>query len=414
MTTEAVLTRRELVTSWLRHNLFRGPVDTAVTLIAGSATAWLLYKTIRFVFVTGRWEIIEVNLRLLMIGRFPDVHVLRLAVTAVALSAWAGLIAGIISARQIRSGRVSPLRNRLSVARVRDLAGRFWILVVFVLLLLSLTTTAGPWITAGLSVLAAIVGRVIGPFIGRLRMGRWGGALLFVALAAVPVSLYFYIVDAVTVDDWGGFMLNLFLAVCSIILCYPLGVLLALGRRSRLPLVRLLSTMYIELIRGAPLYVLLLFANFALGFFVPEDLTPSTPTRAIVVFTLFTAAYMAEIVRGGLQSVPRGQYEAARALGLSPPRQTFLIVLPQALRNVIPAQIGQLISLFKDTALAGVAMSLFELLEVSQAITQQEQFRGQGLYGETLAFAALMFWTVSYTMSRESQRLERRLGVGVR
>jgi general L-amino acid transport system permease protein len=414
MTTESVLTRRELVTSWLRHNLFRGPVDTAVTLIAGSATAWLLYKTIRFVFVTGRWEIIEVNLRLLMIGRFPDVHVLRLAVTAVALSAWAGLIAGIISARQIRSGRVSPLRNRLSVARVRDLAGRFWILVVFVLLLLSLTTTAGPWITAGLSVLAAIVGRVIGPFIGHLRMGRWGGALLFVALAAVPVSLYFYIVDAVTVDDWGGFMLNLFLAVCSIILCYPLGVLLALGRRSRLPLVRLLSTMYIELIRGAPLYVLLLFANFALGFFVPEDLTPSTPTRAIVVFTLFTAAYMAEIVRGGLQSVPRGQYEAARALGLSPPRQTFLIVLPQALRNVIPAQIGQLISLFKDTALAGVAMSLFELLEVSQAITQQEQFRGQGLYGETLAFAALMFWTVSYTMSRESQRLERRLGVGVR
>jgi general L-amino acid transport system permease protein len=133
-----------------------------------------------------------------------------------------------------------------------------------------------------------------------------------------------------------------------------------------------------------------------------------------VVFTLFTAAYMAEIVRGGLQSVPRGQYEAAKALGLSPPRQTFLIVLPQALRNVIPAQIGQLISLFKDTALAGVAMSLFELLEVSQAITQQEQFRGQGLYGETLAFAALMFWTVSYTMSRESQRLERRLGVGVR
>jgi general L-amino acid transport system permease protein len=238
--------------------------------------------------------------------------------------------------------------------------------------------------------------------------------LLFVVLAAVPVILYFYIVDAVKVEEWGGFMLNLFLAVCSIILCYPLGVLLALGRRSRLPLIRLLSTMYIELIRGAPLYVLLLFADLALGFFVPKNLTPSTPTRAIVVFTLFTAAYMAEIVRGGLQSVPRGQYEAAKALGLSPPRQTFLIVLPQALRNVIPAQIGQLISLFKDTALAGVAMSLFELLRVSQAITQQEQFSGQGLIGETLAFAALMFWTVSYTMSRESQRLERRLGVGVR
>ena len=105
---------------------------------------------------------------------------------------------------------------------------------------------------------------------------------------------------------------------------------------------------------------------------------------------------------------------AAKALGLSPPRQTFLIVLPQAIRNVIPAQIGQLISLFKDTALAGVAMGLFELLTVSQAITQQDDFRGQGLIGETLAFGALLFWAVSYTMSRESQRLEQRLGVGTR
>jgi general L-amino acid transport system permease protein len=209
-------------------------------------------------------------------------------------------------------------------------------------------------------------------------------------------------------------MLNMFLAACAIVLCYPLGVLLALGRRSTLPLIRLLCTIYIEVVRGAPLFVLLLFANVALGFFVPEDITPSTPTRAIIVFTLFTAAYMAEIVRGGLQSVPRGQFEAAKSLGLSPPRQMFLVVLPQAMRNVIPAQIGQVISLFKDTALAGVAMSLFELLQVTSAVTSQPEFRGQGLIGETLAFGALLFWTVSYTMSRESQRLERRLGVGTR
>jgi general L-amino acid transport system permease protein len=123
---------------------------------------------------------------------------------------------------------------------------------------------------------------------------------------------------------------------------------------------------------------------------------------------------MAEIVRGGLQSVPRGQEEAAKALGLRPVRQMGLIILPQALRNVIPAQIGQLISLFKDTTLAGLAMGLFELLTVSTAITAQESFRGQRLIGETLAFAALLFWVVSYTMSRESQRLEKRLGVGTR
>jgi general L-amino acid transport system permease protein len=297
---------------------------------------------------------------------------------------------------------------------VRDLTERFWIPILVVLLLLALTSTSGPWITAGLSLLAAVVGRLFGPFVGRARLGALGGAALLLALAAVPIGLYLYVVTAVGFGEWGGFMLNLFLACCAIILCYPLGVMLALGRRSTLPLVRIVSTTYIELVRGAPLFVLLLFANVALGFFVPDELTPSSPTRAIVVFTLFTAAYMAEIVRGGLQSVPRGQFEAARALGLTPPRQMFLIVLPQALRNVIPAQIGQLISLFKDTALAGVAMGLFELLTVTSAITQQPDFRGQGLIGETLAFGALLFWTMSYTMSRESQRLERKLGVGAR
>jgi general L-amino acid transport system permease protein len=399
---------------WLRRNLFRSRVDGVITVVAAVVSGWMLYKTVRFVFVTGRWEIIERNLQLLMIGRFPEPHVLRLAVTIVALSAWAGVIAGIVHARQVRAGRVDPRDTSWSRARLLDLVERFWIPALLVLLLLSLTNTSGPWITVGVAIVAGVVGRLLGPFVGRLALGAVGGAILAIVLAAVPVGLYLYVVDAVGFDEWGGFLLNLFLAACSIILCYPLGVLLALGRRSTLPLVRVVSTLYIEVVRGAPLFVLLLFANVALGFFVPAGLTPSTPTRAIVVFTLFTAAYMAEIVRGGLQSVPKGQFEAAKALGLSPPRQTFLIVLPQALRNVIPAQIGQLISLFKDTALAGVAMGLFELLRVSQAIPQQADFRGQGLIGETLAFGAVLFWTVSYTMSRESQRLEKKLGVGTR
>ena len=399
---------------WLRRNLFRSRVDGLVTIVAALVSAWVVYKTVRFVLFTGRWGIIERNLELLMIGRFPEVHVLRLAVTLVALSAWAGLIAGIVHARQVRAERVDPSDTAWSRERVLDLVERFWIPALIVVLLLSLTNTSGPWITVGLAIVVAVVGRLLGPFVGRRELGNVGGAMLAIALAAVPIGLYLYVVDAVGFDEWGGFMLNLLLAACSIILCYPLGVLLALGRRSTLPLVRIVSTVYIELVRGAPLFVLLLFANVALGFFVPDDLTPSTPARAIVVFTLFTAAYMAEIVRGGLQSVPKGQFEAAKALGLSPPRQTFLIVLPQALRTVSPALIGQLISLFKDTALAGVAMGLFELLRVSQAITQQEDFRGQGLIGETLAFGAVLFWTVSYTMSRESQRLEKKLGVGTR
>lgn len=398
---------------WARRNLFRSPLDGLLTVVFGAVSIWLLYKTISFIFVTGRWDIIRVNLRLLMIGRFPEVHELRLIVSVVSLAAWGGFLAGLIRARQIRSGRISG--NDVSLtARAADIAERLWLPAVVVLLLLLLSSTPGPWIMVGVALIAAVAGRLLGPFAGRPKLGPAGTMILYTGLGAVPVVLYFYVVTAVGFDDWGGFMLNLFLAVCAIVLCFPLGILLALGRRSTLPLVRVVCTTYIELVRGAPLFVLLLLANVALGFFVPDSLAPSTSTRAIVVFTLFTAAYMAEIIRGGLQSVPRGQVEAAKAVGLSPARQTGYIVLPQALRNVIPAQIGQLISLFKDTTLAGIAMGLFELLNVSTAIPAQEQFRGQGLIGETITFAALMFWTVAFTMSRESQRLERRLGVGDR
>ena len=147
---------------------------------------------------------------------------------------------------------------------------------------------------------------------------------------------------------------------------------------------------------------------------MPAALAPSKVVRAIVTFTIFSAAYIAEIVRGGLQSVPTGQEEAAKALGLSPYKQTSLIILPQALRAVIPAQIGQFIALFKDTTLAGVALGILDLLNGATAITQQPDFRGQGLIIEALVFVAFLFWVGSFTMSRESQRLEKKLGVGTR
>lgn len=401
--------------TWLKYNLFRSPRDAIVTVVAGAVSIYVLYRTFNFVFVTGRWDIVRVNLRLLMYGRFAEVHVLRLAVTVVGLAAWGGLVAGIVHARQARADHgQTPRPAPFSAARIIDLVERLWLPAVAILLLLVLSSTPGTWLTAGLAVAGIIVGRLIGAVVGRPKLNLWQSVLLWVAVGAIPLVLYLYLSDGVGFDEWGGFMLNMFLALCSIVLCYPLGVLLALGRRSSLPLVRVLCTIYIEAWRGSPLFVLLLFANIAAGFFLPQDLTPSTTTRAIIIFTLFTAAYMAEIVRGGLQSVPSGQFEAAKAMGLSPARQTALIILPQAIRNVIPAQIGQLISLFKDTTLAGAAMGVFELLNVSGAIPAQGEFRGQGLIGETLAFAAMLFWVGSYTMSRESQRLEKRLGVGTR
>ena len=159
---------------------------------------------------------------------------------------------------------------------------------------------------------------------------------------------------------------------------------------------------------------MLLLSGVALEFFIPSDTAPGSIARAVTVFTIFTAAYLAEIVRGGLQSIPKGQIEAGKALGLSTVKITFMITLPQALRNVIPAQIGQFISLFKDTTLAGAALSVLEILRVGEAITKQDDFLGKGYIYETLAFVALLFWVGSYVMSRESQRLEKRLGVGQR
>jgi general L-amino acid transport system permease protein len=151
-----------------------------------------------------------------------------------------------------------------------------------------------------------------------------------------------------------------------------------------------------------------------IGFFLPEGVERPDPiVRALIGFVLFTSAYVAEVVRGGLQSVSSGQIEAAQALGLSTFRTTRLVVLPQALRSVIPGLVGQFISLFKDTSLVFV-IGLAELLTIAENLTKQPDFIAQGLIVETLLFASFIYWTGSYWMSRESQRLERRLGLGER
>jgi general L-amino acid transport system permease protein len=213
--------------------------------------------------------------------------------------------------------------------------------------------------------------------------------------------------------DWGGFFLNIVLTIAGVSLAFPLGLLLALGRRSSLPVVRYLSVTYIEFLRGVPMITLLLMGAFALGFLIPGDTQFSLFIRLLIAITLFQSAYIAEVVRGGLQSVPRGQVEAGQSLGLPPWKTMRLIVLPQALRNVIPAMVGQFISLFKDTTLVSV-VKLLDLLLAAQVSTAQPEFQAQGLQAVTLPFAALFFWVGCRVMSRESRRLERKLGVGER
>jgi general L-amino acid transport system permease protein len=218
------------------------------------------------------------------------------------------------------------------------------------------------------------------------------------------------VLPLVDLDLWSGALLTLVLAVVSIVASFPIGVLLALGRRSSLPVVRGFSILAIELVRGVPLIAILFMAQNMLPLFLPLQWDFDRVLRAMAGMILFTAAYLAEVVRGGLQAVRREQEEAARALGLSEFLVTGLVVLPQALRAVIPAIMGQFVSIFKDTSLVSI-VGLLDLLAICQSITKQREFLGT--VREVYLFAAVFYFIVSFSMSDASRRLERRLGVGL-
>jgi general L-amino acid transport system permease protein len=197
----------------------------------------------------------------------------------------------------------------------------------------------------------------------------------------------------------------------GILASFPIGVMLALGRRSELPIIKALSIIYIEMIRGVPLISILFMSQLMIPLFLPPSLRIGTVIRALIGMTLFSSAYTAENIRGGLASVPRGQYEASRALGLNNVLTTFFIILPQALRAVIPVMVGQFISLFKDTTLV-IIVGLLDLLGIAKAVTGQREFLG--LHIEVYFFAAIIFFVFCSTMSYVSKRIEKSLGVGDR
>jgi general L-amino acid transport system permease protein len=219
------------------------------------------------------------------------------------------------------------------------------------------------------------------------------------------------VLPLVATDLWSGVLLTFVLAIVGIVASFPLGVLLALGRRSTLPALRVFSIVYIEAIRGVPLISVLFMSQLLLPIFLPPQMRFGTVLRALVGMTLFSAAYSAENVRGGLAAIPIGQYEAAKAVGLNDALMMVLIILPQAIQKVIPAIVGQFISLFKDTSLV-VIIGLLDLLGVAKAVTGQTDFIG--LQKEVYLFAALIYFICSYAMSYGSRRLEVAMGVGER
>jgi general L-amino acid transport system permease protein len=390
-------TRKLAPRDWVRENLFSSVFNGAVTIVFTLLLAWVVYRVGRFVLVDARWEIVQRNITNLMVFRFPRDELWRLWTAFHVLALGVGFAAGTASRGAPATGRTLALRRAAPL-----------LLLVGVLLAFA-GSAAATLLVAGVAAVA-----LAARFAGSRVQARpsWAFASAFGSLLCAYLVVAHF--GGVGWSQWGGFLLTIFLAVGGIVLSFPIGVLLALGRRSSLPAVRWVCIAYIELIRAVPLITILFMGAFMLGFFLPEWLgTPSVVTRALVAITIFTSAYVAEIVRGGLQSVPRGQVEAAQALGLSTLKTTRLIVLPQALRAVIPALVGQFISLYKDTSLVFI-IGLTELLAVAEAITKQPDFLAQGLLVETLLFAAFVYWAGSYWMSRESQRLERRLGVGER
>jgi len=209
--------------------------------------------------------------------------------------------------------------------------------------------------------------------------------------------------------QWGGLPLTLILSTFGIALAFPLGIVLALGRRSNMPAIKSICIVYIELIRGVPLISLLFMSAVMLPLFLPEGMSIDKLLRAQIAIILFAAAYMAETIRGGLQAIPKGQFEGADSLGLSYWQQMRLIVLPQALKIVIPPLVGLFIALFKDTSLV-VIIGIFDLTQAAKAALTDQAWRGFSV--EVYVFISSIYFIFCYSMSKYSQSLEKRLATG--
>ena len=270
---------------------------------------------------------------------------------------------------------------------------------------------------ARISFLLLAVAALLAPnFIGEAAKRRqlllgWLGTMALVHYLATMINTP-STVELQSTEFLGGLGLTLFVAVFVVLLSFPLGVLLALGRTSKFPIFRILSTSYIEVIRGVPLISVLIFFSVMVPLFLPDGMELAELGAVLTGYTLFSAAYLAENVRGGLQSVTKGQYEAADAIGLTSAQRTGFIVLPQALRVSIPQLVGQVIATFKETSLLAI-IGLFDFLRVANSvIPAQSEF--MGVKREGILLVAVIYFFFNFVISKYSQRLERRVGLGER
>ena len=266
-------------------------------------------------------------------------------------------------------------------------------------------------VDAAALLLAAAVAPLVWP--GMPAKGWWalGAFLLYPPICLVLLVGGVLGLPVVETRLWGGLMLTTFMAVFGGLIAVPLAIALALGRQASLPTVRIVSITFIEFWRGVPIITVIFLASVLLPLILPAGVTVDKLVRALVGLALVVSAYMAEVIRGGLQAVPKGQYEAASGLGLGYWQSTGMIVLPQALRMVIPGLVNEFIALFKNTTLV-LIVSLFDLLGIVHAALADPKW--VGLTAEAYTFAGVVFWLICFSLSRYSLRLERSLNVGQR
>ena len=347
---------------WLRTNLFSSPANIALTLVCVLFIVWAVPPLLRFFLIDAVW-----------LGTDPDACLASPAQPQPG-ACWAFVrvwfsyfVYGFYPIGQrwrvdlfflaLAFGVVWLLR--LSAPR-RDIGALYFFVVLPVLSFVLLH--GAPWI----------------------------------GLRVVPTAL------------WGGILVTVVVATIGMVASLPLGILLALGRRSNMPVVRLSAVIFIELVRGVPLITVLFMASVMLPLFVPEHLAPDKLVRALIGVALFASAYMAEVVRGGLVAVPRGQYEAARALGLSYWRMTGLVILPQALRVTLPNIVNTFIGLFKDTTLVFI-VGIFDFLRTIEAARADPKWAAPTTTVTGYVFAALFYFVCCYGMSRYARNVEARL-----
>lgn len=370
---------------WLKDNLFNTWYNALLTCLALVFLFFAFKGFLTWAFIGAKWSVIPANLRLFAVGSYPQEQIWRVWCVIYILGALIGLSAGMWGG----------LTLRFAVG-----LGGVW----FIGALLPFEfSTRGCFLGAAVSIAVFL-------FLGRGRTGLrpwiFGGWILSFPL--IMIVLRGFGENGVLTSNWGGLLLTLILAVVGIVISFPLGVFLALCRQSRLPAIRWVSTAYIETVRGVPLITILFMGNTLIPIFMP-GFDINQVLRMMFGITFFSAAYMAENVRGGLQGIPRGQHEAAQAVGLNYVQTTLFIVLPQALRSVIPAIVGQFIALFKDTSLVSI-IGLIELLGVAKSVIANPDWLG--LQAEVYLFAAVIYFVFSYSMSYVSQKIETALGVG--